>query len=62
MSALQVVHVSEPSVAASLAIMRGLKPRYEAHHGVAIRDAALVAAVNLSVRYITDRFLPDKGE
>jgi ATP-dependent Clp protease ATP-binding subunit ClpB len=55
------VFVGEPSVADTIAILRGLKERYEAHHGVRIRDAALVAAAVLSHRYITDRFLPDKA-
>ena len=57
----QPVFVGEPSVADTIAILRGLKERYEAHHGVRIRDAALVAAAVLSNRYITDRFLPDKA-
>jgi ATP-dependent Clp protease ATP-binding subunit ClpB len=57
----QPVLVGEPSVADTIAILRGLKERYEAHHGVRIRDAALVAAAVLSERYITDRFLPDKA-
>ncbi len=57
----QPVFVGEPSVEDTLTILRGLKARYEAHHGVKIRDSALVAAANLSNRYITDRFLPDKA-
>src|SRR5918911_3661727 len=57
----QPIFVGEPSVADTIAILRGLKERYEAHHGVAIRDAALVAAAVLSDRYISDRFLPDKA-
>ncbi|MSO94747.1 MAG: AAA family ATPase [Thermoleophilia bacterium] len=57
----QPVLVGEPSVAETIAILRGLKERYEAHHGVRIRDAALNAAAVLSERYITDRFLPDKA-
>jgi ATP-dependent Clp protease ATP-binding subunit ClpB len=57
----QPVFVGEPSVSDTIAILRGLKERYEAHHGVAIRDAALVAAAVLSDRYIADRQLPDKA-
>jgi ATP-dependent Clp protease ATP-binding subunit ClpB len=57
----QPVLVGEPSVADTIAILRGLKERYEAHHGVRIRDAALVSAAVLSERYISDRFLPDKA-
>lgn len=57
----QPVYVGEPSVDDTIAILRGLKPRYEAHHGVKIKDSALVAAAKLSHRYITDRFLPDKA-
>ncbi len=58
----QPIFVGEPSVDDTIAILRGLKPRYEAHHkGVKIKDSALVAAAKLSQRYITDRFLPDKA-
>jgi len=57
----QPVYVGEPSVEDTISILRGLKPRYEKHHGVKIRDSALVAAAKLSHRYITDRFLPDKA-
>ncbi len=57
----QPVLVGEPTVADTIAILRGLKERYEAHHGVRIKDAALVAAAVLSERYIADRFLPDKA-
>src|SRR6266481_2295818 len=57
----QPVYVEEPSVEATIAILRGLKERYEVHHGVRIQDAALVAAATLSHRYISDRFLPDKA-
>ncbi len=57
----QPVLVGEPSVEETIAILRGLKERYEVHHGVRITDAALVAAATLSARYITDRFLPDKA-
>jgi ATP-dependent Clp protease ATP-binding subunit ClpB len=53
--------VAEPTVEATIAILRGLKERYEVHHGVRIQDSALVAAATLSHRYITDRFLPDKA-
>jgi ATP-dependent Clp protease ATP-binding subunit ClpB len=55
------VYVDEPTVAETIAILRGLKERYEAHHGVRIRDAALVSAAVLSHRYVADRFLPDKA-
>jgi ATP-dependent Clp protease ATP-binding subunit ClpB len=57
----QPVFVGEPSVEDTIAILRGLKERYEVHHGVRIKDAAIVAAAMLSQRYITDRFLPDKA-
>jgi ATP-dependent Clp protease ATP-binding subunit ClpB len=57
----QPVFVGEPSVEDTISILRGLKERYEVHHGVRITDAALVAAAMLSQRYITDRFLPDKA-
>src|SRR5687767_15469115 len=57
----QPVYVEEPSVEATIAILRGLKERYEVHHGVRIQDSALVAAATLSHRYISDRFLPDKA-
>ena len=57
----QPVFVKEPSVEETIAILRGLKEKYEVHHGVKIKDAALVAAAKLSARYITDRFLPDKA-
>jgi ATP-dependent Clp protease ATP-binding subunit ClpB len=57
----QPVIVDEPSVEDTIAILRGLKERYEVHHGVRIQDAALVAAATLSHRYISDRFLPDKA-
>ncbi len=58
---MQQVIVDEPTVEDSIAILRGLKSRYEAHHGVQITDDALISAVMLSKRYITDRFLPDKA-
>ena len=57
----QVILVGEPSVEATVAILRGLKERYEVHHGVRIQDSALVAAAMLSDRYVTARFLPDKA-
>ena len=57
----QPIRVGEPSVEETIAILRGLKEKYEVHHGVKIRDSALVAAAVLSNRYITDRFLPDKA-
>ena len=55
------IMVEEPSIEDSIAILRGLKEKYELHHGLRISDEAIVAAVNLSARYITDRFLPDKA-
>ncbi|MBM3461599.1 MAG: ATP-dependent chaperone ClpB [Armatimonadetes bacterium] len=57
----QPVFVAEPSVEDTIAILRGLKEKYEVHHGVRVRDSALVAAATLSHRYIADRFLPDKA-
>lgn len=57
----QTVYVGEPSVDETISILRGLKERYEIHHGVRITDSALVAAATLSNRYITDRYLPDKA-
>ncbi|MEO8102955.1 MAG: AAA family ATPase, partial [Betaproteobacteria bacterium] len=57
----QKVMVNEPSVEATIAILRGLKERYEVHHGVEITDPAIIAAAELSNRYVTDRFLPDKA-
>src|SRR5580692_467201 len=57
----QPVYVSQPTVADTIAILRGLKERYEIHHGIRILDAALVAAATLSDRYVTERFLPDKA-
>src|SRR3954469_14908479 len=57
----QPIYVGEPTLEGTIAILRGLKERYEAHHGVTITDAALVAAATLSDRYIADRFLPDKA-
>lgn len=57
----QNVYVGEPNVEDTIAILRGLKERYEVHHGVRIKDSAIVAAATLSNRYITDRFLPDKA-
>src|SRR5512146_672375 len=57
----QIVFVGEPNVEDTIAILRGLKERYEQHHGVRIKDSAIVAAATLSHRYISDRFLPDKA-
>ncbi|MBU1183649.1 MAG: ATP-dependent chaperone ClpB [Proteobacteria bacterium] len=57
----QPIMVKEPSVEDTIAILRGLKERYEVHHGVRIKDAAIIAAATLSNRYISDRFLPDKA-
>ena len=57
----QPVYVGEPNLESTIAILRGLKERYEVHHGVRIQDSALVAAANLSHRYISERFLPDKA-
>ena len=57
----QMVLVAEPTVADTISILRGIKDRYEVHHGVRIQDAAIVAAAELSHRYISDRFLPDKA-
>jgi ATP-dependent Clp protease ATP-binding subunit ClpA len=57
----QKVHVEEPSEQATLAILQGLKPRYQEHHGSEIQDDALVAAAHLAARYVTDRQFPDKA-
>jgi ATP-dependent Clp protease ATP-binding subunit ClpB len=57
----QPLMVEEPTVEDTISILRGIKEKYELHHGVRISDAALVAAATLSHRYITDRFLPDKA-
>src|ERR1700761_7333051 len=57
----QIVYVGEPNVEDTIAILRGLKEKYEVHHGVRIKDSAIVAAAELSHRYISDRFLPDKA-
>ncbi|MBT4879221.1 MAG: ATP-dependent chaperone ClpB [Alphaproteobacteria bacterium] len=57
----QAVYVNEPSINDSVTMLRGIKEKYELHHGIKILDSAIIAAVNLSVRYITDRFLPDKA-
>lgn len=57
----QPVYVPEPTIVDTIAMLRGLKPKLEAHHGVKITDAAIVAAATMSNRYVTDRFLPDKA-
>jgi ATP-dependent Clp protease ATP-binding subunit ClpB len=57
----QPIYVSQPTVEDTIAILRGLKERYEVHHGVKIKDSAIIAAAMLSHRYISDRFLPDKA-
>jgi ATP-dependent Clp protease ATP-binding subunit ClpB len=57
----QSVYIAEPTIEDTISIMRGIKDRYEAHHGITIADSAIIAAVTLSNRYITDRFLPDKA-
>lgn len=57
----QPVYIDEPSVEDSISILRGIKEKYEVHHGIKISDNAVIAAVNLSTRYITDRYLPDKA-
>ena len=57
----QQILVEEPSVDSSISILRGLKEKYEVHHGVKILDSAIISAVELSQRYINDRFLPDKA-
>src|SRR5438046_2120142 len=57
----QQVMVSEPTVEDTIAILRGLKEKYEVHHGVRIKDSAIIAAATMSQRYITERFLPDKA-
>ena len=57
----QPIYVAEPSIEDTVLILRGIKEKYELHHGVKIKDAALVAAANLAARYVTDRFLPDKA-
>ncbi len=57
----QSVMVGEPSIDDTIEILKGLRPKYEAHHGIKIDDSALIAAAKLSARYITDRFLPDKA-
>ncbi len=57
----QSVMVNEPNIEDSISILRGIKDKYELHHGVRIKDDAVIAAVELSSRYISDRFLPDKA-
>ena len=57
----QRIQVDEPTIEDTISILRGLKDRFESHHGVQIKDSAIIAAANLSARYITDRFLPDKA-
>ena len=57
----QPVYVNEPSIEDAIAILRGLRERYEVYHGVRITDDAIVAAAHLSARYVTERFLPDKA-
>jgi len=57
----QPVYVAEPSIEDTISILRGIKEKYELHHGLKIKDSALVAAAELSARYISDRFLPDKA-
>mgnify|MGYP000955506595 CR=1 FL=1 len=57
----QPIYVAEPSIEDTISILRGIKEKYEVHHGVRITDEALVSAAKLSSRYITDRFLPDKA-
>ncbi|HAE74419.1 MAG TPA: NDP-hexose 4-ketoreductase, partial [Candidatus Aquiluna sp.] len=57
----QSIQVAEPSPALAINILKGLRDRYEAHHKVSITDGAIVAAVSMSDRYVTDRFLPDKA-
>ncbi|MEN9327666.1 MAG: ATP-dependent chaperone ClpB [Candidatus Parcubacteria bacterium] len=57
----QPVYIEEPTMEDSIAILRGIKEKYEIHHGIKISDDALISAVNLSIRYITDRYLPDKA-
>lgn len=54
------LHIAQPSVPEAISVLRGLRPRYERHHGLRIADGALVAAVELSSRYLPDRYLPDK--